>query len=357
MEEAKEITIGERKIGKGQPCFIIAEAGVNHNSKLEIAKKLVDAAKEAGADAVKFQTFKSENLVTDKANMASYQKKNLGVEETQLEMLKKLELGYPDFKELKEYCDEKGIIFLSTPHTEDAVDFLEPLVPAFKIGSGDLTNLPHLEKIAKKNKPVIISTGMGTLDEVREAVDTIRKAGNDQIVVLHCTTHYPCQREDVNLRAMQTIEKEIGCLTGYSDHTIGIDVSLMAAKLGAVVIEKHFTLDKNMEGPDHIASLEPKELKELVSRLREGDYPELDEVVLGSEEKKPNEKEDELAEIIRKSIVTEVDIDEGATITEDMLIIKRPGTGMLPKDISKVIGKKAKRLIKKDSLLKEGDIE
>ena len=204
---------------------------------------------------------------------------------------------------------------------------------------------------------MILGTGMATLDEVMEAVDTIKSENNDKIVLLHCTTNYPCSKNEVNLRAMQTIEKETNCLAGYSDHTLGLDVPLMAAKLGAVLIEKHFTLDNNMEGPDHKASLNPKELKELIKKLRSKDYPELDEVVLGSEEKKPTKSEAKISKVIRKSVVAKSDINKGAKITKDMLIIKRPGTGILPKEINKVIGKKAKRLIKHDTLIKKEDLE
>jgi N,N'-diacetyllegionaminate synthase len=349
--------IGNKEIGKGKPVFVIAEAGVNHNGKIEIAKKLVDAAKDAGADAIKFQTFKTEDLVTEKTDMASYQKENLNKEESQKAMLKKLELDYEVFKELKKYCDEKEIIFLSTAHTADAVDFLDPLMDAFKLGSGDLTNIPVIKKIASKRKPMILGTGMATIEEVKEAAETIKSENNDQIVLLHCTTNYPCPREDVNLRAIKTIEKETNCLTGYSDHTLGIDVPLMAAKLGAVMIEKHFTLNKNMEGPDHKASLNPEELKELIEKLKNKKYPELDNVVLGSEEKKPTEAEKEISKVIRKSIVSLKDIKKGTKVSREMLIIKRPGTGIKPKEIYKIVGKFAIRDIKKDELISWSDVK
>ncbi len=352
-----KMKIVDKEIGKEKPVFVIAEAGVNHNGKIELAKKLIEAAKDAGADAIKFQTFKTEDLVTEKTDMASYQKINLKKQESQKSMLKKLELDYNVFKELKNYCDKKEIIFLSTPHTEDAVDFLDSLIPAFKVGSGDLTNIPLLKKIAKKGKPIILGTGMGTLDEVKEAADAIKSEGNNEIVLLHCTTNYPCKNEEVNLRAMKTIEKETNCLAGYSDHTLGIEVSLMAAKLGAVLVEKHFTLDKNMEGPDHKASLEPWELKELIKRLRNKDYPELNETILGSEEKRPTESEVKISEFIRKSVVAKADINKGEKITKDILIVKRPGTGIKPKDINKVIGKITSKDIKKDELILWSDVK
>jgi N-acetylneuraminate synthase/N,N'-diacetyllegionaminate synthase len=340
------IKIGNKFIGKKKPCFIIAEAGVNHNGNINLAKKLIDVTKEAGADAVKFQTFKVENVVTETAGMAEYQKKNIGRSETQLEMIKRFELGYKDFIELKKYCDRKKIIFLSTPHSEDAIDFLEPLVPAYKVGSGDLTNLPFLEKIAKKNKPIILSTGMATLNEIGEAVKTIKNQGNNKIILLHCTTNYPCPSEEVNLKAMLILKKEFRLPVGYSDHTLGITVPIMARTLGAQIVEKHFTLDKNLPGPDHKASLEPRELKEMVNAIRNV------EEALGSGVKKPTKSEEKIKKIARKSIVAKIDIPKGTKITKDMLIIKRPGTGIESKYINKVIEKIAKKEIKKDTLIK-----
>ena len=346
----KKITIGKFTIGAKNPCFIIAEAGVNHNGKLELAKKLVDVAKEAGADAVKFQTFTTENIVTKTADMAEYQKKNVKIQESQFAMLKKLELSHKDFIELKNYCDKKGILFLSTPHTDDAVDFLAPLMPAYKIASGDLTNIPLLEKIAKKKKPIILSTGMGTIAEIKEALNAIKKQGNNEIVILHCTSNYPCPLEDVNMSAMQTLQKTFPCPIGYSDHTQGVLVPIMAVTLGAVVIEKHFTLDKEMPGPDHIASLSPQELKEVVENIRNC------EQALGSGRKAPSAAEKRVALIARKSIVAAKDIKKGQRITKTMLAIKRPGNGIKPKYLSEIIGKKATRDIKKDSLLKFNDV-
>ena len=280
-----EIIIGNKKIGKDEPCFIIAEAGVNHNGSFELAKQLVDAALEAGVDAVKFQTFSSENLVTNSTEQAEYQKKNIGKNQSQFEMLKELELSPEQFKLLKKYCDEKGIMFLSTPHTEDAADILDPLVSAFKIGSGDLTNHQFLRKIARYGKPIFLPTGMSNLEEVKGALQAIYDEGNKQVVMLHCTTNYPCPFDEVNLRAMITMMNKLDCLIGYSDHTLGIIVPLMSVALGAVLIEKHFTLDKNMKGPDHNASLNSKELKEMVNQIREV------EKILGSGIKEPNKSE------------------------------------------------------------------
>jgi len=345
----KTIKIRNKTIGENHSVFIIAEAGVNHNGDFELAKKLIDAAKESGADAVKFQTFKTENVVTKHASMAEYQEKNIGKKETMQEMIKKLEISYDDFKKLKNYCDEKGIMFLSTPHSDDAIDFLDPLMPAFKVSSSDLTNFPFLEKIAQKGKPIILSTGMATMKEIVEAVDLIKKAGNDKIILLHCTSNYPCELKDVNLRAMQTLREKTNLLVGYSDHTLGLETSKLAANLGAVVIERHFTIDKNLPGPDHKASLSPEELKELVNAIRNKDYDipeEKKEIILGSAEKKPTEKEISIAQLVRKSIVAKLDIPNGTIITKDMLIIKRPGTGIPSKYINEVIGKKAKIFIK-----------
>ncbi len=339
------IQIWKKLTKKNQPCFIIAEAGVNHNGNIKLAKKLVDAAAEAGADAVKFQTFKSENVVTKEAKTAEYQKKNTGKSETQLEMIKKLELDYKDFIELKKYCDKKQIIFLSTPHSEDAIDFLEPLVPAYKVGSGDLTNLPFLKKIAIKKKPIILSTGMATLDEVKMAVKIIKNQKNNKIILLHCTTNYPCPIKEVNLRAMQTLKQEFNLPVGYSDHTLGMTVPIMAVAMGAQVLEKHFTLDKSLPGPDHKASLEPKELKQMIKKIKEV------ETVLGSGIKKPTENEKRIQKIIRKSIIAQINIPQNAKITKEMLTIKRPGIGIAPKYIGKILGRKAKKNIKKDKLI------
>lgn len=356
MQKIEEIKIGNKLINK-ENCFIIAEAGVNHNGSLELAKKLVDAAAESGVDAIKFQTFKPENLVIKEAPMAVYAEKNIGKNNTQLEMLRALSLKNEDFIELKNYCDKKGIIFLSTPHTEDAIDFLDNLVPLFKIGSGDLTNLDFLKKIANKSKPIILGTGMATLEEIKEALETINLQNNNQVVMLHCTTNYPCPLNEVNLRAMQTLQRELDCLVGYSDHTLGIKVPLIAKKIGAVVIEKHFTLDKGMEGPDHKASIEPDELKQMVKLLRTSlDKIELDEEIMGNPEKKPNESEKRIMKIVRKSIIAEKDIPKGKIIEKQDLIIKRPGTGIKPKYLKETIGKIAKRDIKKDELIYWEDI-
>lgn len=370
MEITTSIKIGQEFVGEGSPCFIIAEAGVNHNGDIELAKKLIETAKEAGADAVKFQTFKSEEIVTPDAIQAKYQRENIGKEESQYAMLKRLELPYSAFRELKEYCDRVGIIFLSTPHScKEDVDLIAELCPAIKIGSGDLTNLPILKYIAGKKLPVILSTGMGNLKEVKEAVEIILPI-NKELILLHCTTNYPTPLNEVNLRAMGTIAREFNLPVGYSDHTESISVPLAAVLLGACVIEKHFTLDKNLPGPDHKASLEPKKLKEMVEgirdieeRLRQGEVrgkiiselniPE----VFGDGVKKPNPSEIETAKIVRKSIVAAVDIPKAAEVREEMVTIKRPGTGLPSKYLDKILGRIAKRDIPKNSLIQYEDLE
>lgn len=365
-----KIKIGNKLVGKGNPCFIIAEAGVNHNGSLKLAKKLVDIAKEAGTDAVKFQTFKAENVVIKNEEMAEYQKKNTGKKQTQLEMLKELELDYKDFLGLKKYCDKKKIIFLSTPYDEESADFLGKLgVLAFKISSSDLNNIPLMRHVAKKKRPIIISTGASYLKEVKEAVRAVKKEGNGKIILLHTTSLYPTPLKDVNLKAILTLKKEFNLPTGYSDHTLGINVSLVAVALGIRVIEKHFTLDKNLPGPDHQVSLEPPELKALVQdirsiekRLAKKEKPanilkELDvEIALGNGIKKPVKDESEERALGWRSIVASKEIPKGTIIRKDMLGIKRPGTGIQPKYFDKILGKIARKEIKEDTLIKFEDL-
>ncbi|MFC2034062.1 N-acetylneuraminate synthase [Chloroflexota bacterium] len=341
-----KVKIADILIGDGAPCFIIAEAGVNHNGDISLARKLIEMAKDAGADAVKFQTFKTEEVVTKSAGKAEYQKKTTGTKETQYEMIKKLELPEEAHFGLKSYADNRGIMFLSTPYDEGSVDFLSRLgVAALKISSADITNHPLLSYIAAKNLPVILSTGMSTLGEVEEALVVITKSGNDQVVLLHCNFNYPARIEDMNLRAMATIKQAFGFPVGFSDHTMGIEISLAAVAMGAVVIEKHFTLDRNMAGPDHRSSLEPDELKEMVSKIRNI------EKALGSNIKKPTGPEIKNRLISRRSLVAGVIIEEGTIITGDMLKIKRPGTGIPPKYLNDVIGRKATKSIRQDELI------
>lgn len=341
-----KVKIANRLIGEGEPCFIIAEAGVNHNGDVNLAKKLIDGAKDARADAIKFQTFKAENVVTSSAEKADYQKQTTGGEESQFEMIKKLELAERDFGELSDYAHKKGIVFLSSPFDGESVDLLDELdVPAFKIPSGEITNFPLLKHIARKKKPIILSTGMSTLREIEEALAVIRGEATEEIVLLHCVTAYPARVEDVNLRAIETLRHEFKLPVGLSDHTPGIIVPIAAVALGACVIEKHFTMDKNLPGPDHQASLEPHELTQMVEAIRQV------EKAMGDGNKMPTEEEKQIQKVARRSIVASVDIPQGAIITEQMLATKRPGTGLEPRHIDMVIGRKTRKSIKANELV------
>lgn len=342
----RKIKVGGRIIGHGCPCFVIAEAGVNHNGNLDMALQLVDASVRAGADAVKFQTFTAERIVTRDAPKAAYQKETTDSSESQLQMLRKLELSSQDHRRLQTYCEERGIIFLSTPFDEKSADFLEELnIPAFKIPSGEITNLPFLEHVAHKGKPLILSTGMSSLEEVASAVAVIRGTGNRDLVLLHCVSAYPADPADVNLFAMQTMSAAFGVPVGFSDHTLGIEVALAAVALGSCVIEKHFTLSRALPGPDHRASLEPGELTALVRGVR------IVEVALGDGRKEPVLSEADAATVARKSIVTAHDIPAGATITMDSLVMKSPGQGLPSSMLGKVIGRVAVKDIPADTLL------
>lgn len=342
----KKIKIGDKLIGDGEPTFITAEIGVNHNGDVRLAKKLVDAAKDAEVDAVKFQTFKAERVVTRSAEKAEYQKEITGSMEYQYSMLKKLELTKKDFKELFDYTGKKDVIFLSSSFDKESVDLLDKLgILAFKVASGEITNFPLLEYIAKKGKPIILSTGMSTLGEIEEALEVFRKKGNNQIILLHCVTSYPAKIKDANLRVIETLRHRFMLPVGFSDHTLGDTIPIAAATLGAVLIEKHFTLDRTLPGPDHRASLEPDELKGMVRAIREV------EKALGDGVKKPTEDEKRIKKVVRRSIVAKVEIPKGTVITEDMLDLKRPGTGIEPKHLNKVIGKIAKKNIKLDELI------
>jgi N,N'-diacetyllegionaminate synthase len=335
--------IEDKVIGDGNGAFIIAEAGVNHNGDINIARKLVDEAIFAGVDAIKFQTFKTEKLVTGYADMAQYQKNNLGKVDSQFNMLKKLELSYEEFIELQAYCQHKGIMFLSTPFDFESADFLESIgMKAFKISSGDLTNIPLLEHIAKFNKPIILSSGMATLSEIEEAINAIYSLGNKEVAVLHCTSNYPAKLESVNLNAMNTIKNAFKIISGYSDHTEGITIPIAAVAMGGNIIEKHFTLDKSMEGPDHKASLNPLELKAMIVAIRDV------EMALGTGIKRYNLSEVDTMKAARKSIVAARNIKVGESIEFLDLDYKRPGTGLPPKFYVDIVGKKANRDIKVD---------
>jgi len=328
--------------------FIIAEAGVNHNGSVKLAKELIDVAVKAGADAVKFQTFKAETLVSQNAKKAKYQEGTTPSNETQFTMLKKLELDVDTHKELIAYCKEKNIMFLSTPFDLDSIDLLNELgLEIFKIASGEITNLPYLRKIGSLNKKVVLSTGMSTLDEVEDALNILVKAGTlkNNITVLHANTQYPTPMCDVNLNAMLTIRDTLGVEVGYSDHTLGIEVDIAAVAMGASIIEKHFTLDNKMEGPDHKASLEPLSLIQMVKAIRNI------EVALGSSEKKPSPSESENISIARKSIVASCEINKGEVFTEHNITTKRPADGISPMNWDEVIGTIASKKYSKDDLI------
>lgn len=325
---------------------IIAEAGVNHNGSFELAKKMVDVAKEAGVDYIKFQTFNPKKLVSKNAEKADYQKEITEKNESQLEMLQKLTLTKDNFKDLKDYCDNLGIGFISTPFDLESIKFLEAFNMDFwKVPSGEVTNLPYLEAIAKTGKKIVMSTGMCDITEILQAIDVLENNGAKDIYLLHCNTQYPTPFEDVNLNAMSTIQNATLKKVGYSDHTLGIEVPIAAVSLGAEIIEKHFTLDNTMEGPDHKASLNPIELKEMVDAIRNI------EKALGDSNKKTSDSEKDNKLITRKSIVASKNIKKGELLTEENLTTKRPGTGISPMEWYRVLGTIAKKDFKEDDLI------
>lgn len=326
--------------------FVIAEAGVNHNGDLNIAKKLVDKAVEAGADAVKFQTFRAERLASRYAPKAEYQLETTDSSESQVDMLKKLELTPTMHLELIDYCRKKNILFLSTPFEIESLEYLLSIgLKIIKLPSGEITNYPLLKKAGESHVRIILSTGMSTLQEVKDAVKVLQGNGCKDLTLLHCNTQYPTPYEDVNLNAMLTLHNETGLPVGYSDHTKGIDVPIAAVAMGASVIEKHFTLDRDMEGPDHKASLEPDELKKMVLSIRHI------EDALGDGVKRPSESEIDNISIVRKSIVASKSIKEGEIFSEDNLTTKRPGTGISPMEWNEIIGTKAIRDFEEDELI------
>lgn len=325
--------------------YIIAEAGVNHNGHLDLALQLCDAAKEAGVDAVKFQTWKTEKIVGKNTAKADYQSINTNdAEESQFDMLKKLELPYDSFKEIQAYCKKIGIDFLSTPDEEDSLNFLtnELNMPIVKIGSGDVTNVSYLRKIAKTKLPVILSTGMSDLAQVASAYKTLVEAGATDITLLHCTTNYPCPENEVNLRAMLTLREAFKCKVGYSDHTMGVEVPIAAVAMGAEVIEKHFTLDKTMDGPDHKASLNPEELKYMVKCIRNIEQS------LGDGIKRPNASEVRISKVVLKTIVAACPIKKGELLNDANLCVKRIGSGISSSNWDVVVGTIAKQDYQED---------
>jgi N,N'-diacetyllegionaminate synthase len=345
------IRIGKKEIGANKPVFIIAEAGVNHNGDIQLAKKLIEAAKYAGADAVKFQTFKTEEVVSQKTRLVPYQKEFAKGCRTQFDMLKVLELTDQDHRELMSFARAMGIVLISTPGDFASVELLDKLgVLLFKIGSDDLTNVPLLKLVASKGKPILLSTGMSTLAEVKEAVRVIHGVKRVPLVVMHATTEYPCPLKDVNMRALSTIKDAFGFPVGYSDHTAGVSASMAAVSRGASVIEKHLTIDRTLPGPDHTSSYEPEEFKIFVKLIRET------EECLGSAEKAPTAVEKRDINCIRKSITVKVDLPKGAVLKKEHLAIKRPQAGLLPKEYFRIIGRKLKKSVKRDTPIKKSDL-
>lgn len=326
--------------------FIIAEAGVNHNGKLELAKKLVDMAVECGADAIKFQTFKAEESTGKFADKAKYQKENTNTEESQLEMIKKLELPFESFEILKDYCCEKKIKFISTPDGIESLNYLISIgVDVIKIGSTEVSNIEFLKQIGKTNKEIILSTGMSTLGEVEKAIMALKSTGNKKIKIMQCTTDYPTAYEDVNVNAMVTMREAFKVPVGLSDHTISNEAAIAAVALGAEFVEKHITLDRKMEGPDHKASMPPEEFKAYIFAIRNT------EKLLGDGIKKPTKREIEIMKDVRRSIVASRNIEEGTVLTKELLSYKRPGNGIKPEFIDIIIGKKLKTNVSKDQLI------
>lgn len=326
--------------------YIIAEAGVNHNGDVELAKKLCLAAKQAGADAVKFQTWQTEKIITNKVKQAEYQASNTGTVESQFDMLKRLELTYDDFRKIKKYCDEIGIQFASTADEIDSLNFLISLgIPFIKVGSGDIGNIPYLREIGSKKMPIILSTGMSSLADVELSLCALKDGGATEITLLHCTTSYPCPYEYVNLLAMKTLHKAFAVPVGYSDHTEGLAVPVAAVASGAVIIEKHFTLDRKMPGPDHIASTEPKEFADMVKAIRAV------EEALGSSIKQGTEKERSISQVVMKRILAARDIPKGKTIVAEDLCTKRNDVGLPAKYWNLIIGSKAQHDYKEDDAI------
>lgn len=342
--------IGPGGDGRGR-CFLIAEAGVNHNGDPALAHRLIDVAADAGADAVKFQTFRSEQLISVGAPKAAYQRKATGSSESQLEMIKELELSFDDFAALQDHCTQRGLVFLSTPFDHDSVAFLDRLpVPAIKVPSGEITNFPLLAHIARCTKPVILSTGMATLQEVAEALDVLGPAEDQGIAILHCVSSYPTDPADANLNAMETMRVAFGHPVGWSDHTTGCDIAFAAVALGAAVVEKHFTLDTSLPGPDHRASLDPRQLTELVRGMRRV------EAALGDGEKRPRPCEADTRDVARRSLFLCHDLAAGSTITAGTLSALRPAGGIGPNELEQVLGRKAARSLKAGDMIAWADL-
>jgi N-acetylneuraminate synthase len=346
------ISIDGHEIGTGRPTFVIAEAGVNHNGQLELAERLVDIAAEAGCDAIKFQTFDPELLATPSAGKAEYQRETTGTAGSQLEMLQGLVLPRDAHARLKQRARDRKLVFLSTPFDEPSADFLEELgVPAFKVSSGDLTNVLLLRHLARKRRPLLLSTGMATLDEVLAAVATLTEAGASEIALFHCVSNYPAQPIDCNLRAIGTLRDATGLPVGWSDHTLGIDVTVASVALGADLVEKHFTIDRTLSGPDHRASLEPQELASMVRGIRNA------QAALGDGVKQPRPAELAVAAVARRSLCYREELAAGTRIAEHQLIALRPGTGIPTKDLGRIVGRQLGRPVHRGQLVSVDDFE
>jgi N-acetylneuraminate synthase len=345
------LEIAGRKIGRGHTCFIIAEAGVAHNGKLKLAKELVDCAAASGADAVKFQTFSAEEVVCPDSPKAEYQKRSTGINESQLGMLKRLELSPEDHRHLMEHCRARGILFLSTPFDETSVQLLKQLdVSAFKIASGEITNWPFLAYVGAQRKPLILSTGMSYLSEVDEAIRVLRCAGCPALALLHCVSNYPANPTNANLRAISAMETAFQLPVGFSDHTLGVEVPLAAVALGACIVEKHFTLDKTLPGPDHQASASPDELRSLIKAIR------TIESAMGDGIKRPASEESNVRQVARRSIVAREMIPSGTPLTREVVAFKRPGTGIPPSQLEFLLGRSTVRALQADSIITYADL-
>lgn len=342
----RSVKLGQVLVGPGRPVFVIAEAGVNHNGNLAKARRMVEVAAKAGADAVKFQTFKAERLVTVNAPKAAYQCKTTAAHESQFDMLRRLELSEAAHRELFSFCRKKNILFLSTPFDEQSADFLDALgLAALKVGSGELTNLELLKHIARKQKPMIISTGMATLSEVGKALRVVKAAGNQHVILLHCVSNYPAAGADLNLRAIATLARKFHVPVGFSDHTSGIEMAPVAVALGACVIEKHFTLSRKLPGPDQKCSLEPDELSRMIRVIR------MTEEALGTGEKIPVRSERDTAQVARRSLISNCAIPKGVKVTAAMIAVRRPGTGLAPEMLSRIVGRVSRVFIPEGKLI------
>jgi len=352
VTSSARVVVAGRTIGGGAPTFVVAEAGVNHDGDLDVARRLVDAAADAGADAVKFQTFRADALVSREAPKAAYQRETTGIDESQRDMLRHLELGPEAHADLGEHARRRGLLFFSAPFDEASVDLLEAMgVALLKVPSGEITNLPLLRHMARKGRPMLVSTGMSTLDEVQRAIETIRAEGCSLLALLHCVSAYPAPAAETNLRAMDTLRDRFGCPVGLSDHSLGIEVAIAAVARGAAIVEKHLTLDTNLPGPDHRASLDPNEFTAMVRAIRAV------ESALGDGDKRPMPCEADTRRVARRSLVAAVPISTGEVLTQERIAVKRPGTGISPADLERVLGRRARRDVAADELLRWDDLE